>query len=236
MTASYERIGIAHITTNRGPGVFEGNVRWFTEVHPEYAPHDLVDPEFHKEIQLVDYALPSKALRNLDGGVETNNRPGGVYQFEIVAEEQCHDYSDEWYAWLDDWWRKKAAALSIPYVIYPTTERFTFDEWMNPSLRGFYRHINVPENDHRCSWLLDLSRLAQPTKEDDMVGYILRYTPNLDGEPWLAIYDSGRVRYLGGAEMNFLIGPDPQHPKIPFVDESDYNAYRQAKRDAGIIS
>lgn len=77
--------------------------------------------------------------------------------------------------------------------------------------------------------------IAAPPKEEDMVRYILRYGPNLDDEPWLAIYESGRVRYLGAIETAFLRGPDPNAPLIPFIDEVDYKAYSQAKKDAGII-
>ncbi len=223
-------IAVAHITATP-PGTFAGNVDWFTNKHPDYAPHDLVDPSTHEEMQFVDYALPSKALLNQPGGVETNNRPGGVYQCEIVADEYCTNYPDKWYAWLDQWLAAKSLQLAIPYTIYPTTERFTYAEWMNRDLRGWYRHINVPENDHRCSWLLDLSRLAQPKEVDIMPEYVIRNANDLNTSPWLAVYPTGRIRSIGGSEHAHMLSINP---KLPFVDEHDTPAYQRALHDAGL--
>lgn len=156
-------IGLVHITATP-PNTFLGNYRWFTEVHPEYAPHDLFSPKTLEFANFVPYDQPSKALVNKPGGVETNNRAGGLYQVEIVAEHACGDYPDEWYANLRAFLIDKGKALGIEPVWYRSSARLTFAEWDGP-LSGWYRHPNVPENDHPCSELLDLDRL---NFEEDM--------------------------------------------------------------------
>lgn len=154
-------IGMLH-TTQSAPGTFDGNVNWFTNIHPEYAPHWLIDPLTQEKRQFTAYSAPSKALRNLSGGVETNNRPGGVIQVEIVGmAEDLHAYPDWWYENLAQFLREISAEAGIAYQFHTDPARFTFEEWSDPSLAGWYGHVNVPENDHWDPGTLDYAQLAE---------------------------------------------------------------------------
>jgi len=100
---------------------------------------------------------PARSLRNLRGGVETNNR-GGVYQVEIVGfAGKVHTYSDGWFTnlarrvgWVCD-------TYGVPRVFpFPFTGndgyglkgsvRISNAQWL--AATGIVGHCHVPENDH----------------------------------------------------------------------------------------
>ena len=64
------------------------------------------------------------------------------------------------------------------------------------------------------------AHLAEPEDDEVMPDYILRYKPDLDHEPWLAIYPEGAVRYIGGNEAGHdltLLAPDDLAGRAPCV-------------------
>lgn len=65
-------------------------------------------------------------------------------------------------------------------------------------------------------------------EEPTMPTYILRFAPD-HNQPWLAVYPSGKVRWLGPKEVEFCT-----NAKVPFVDDTQLDAYEHAKRDAGL--
>jgi hypothetical protein len=153
-------LGITH-GTQSAPGTFAGNYYWFTVAHPEFCPHSLVDPltrEKHRFPILPDQ--PSKALRNLAGGVETNNRAGGVYQVEIVGmSEDFWAYPDWWYANLQEFLLEESAYAGVTFEFKRGNTRATFAEWDGPLDNIWYGHWFVPENDHWDPGTLDYDRL-----------------------------------------------------------------------------
>lgn len=154
-------IGLLHGTQSQ-PGTFAGNYYWFTVMHPEYAPNTLIDPSTRERIRLIPAGAPSKALRNLLGGVETNNRPGGVHQVEIVGmSEDFWSYSEQWYANCAQMLQEEADYAGFPCVFHADPTRFTFEQWYDPSLKGWYGHCNVPENDHWDPGTINFSKLER---------------------------------------------------------------------------
>jgi hypothetical protein len=152
-------IGILHATQNP-PDAFIGNYRWFTDVHPEWAPNTLISPLTMERFRFIPAGVPSKALRNLDGGVETNHRPGGVHQVEIVCmSEDVWAYPDWWYANLQQMLREESEYAGIPYDFWTDPTRFTMAEWDAYLEPMWYRHSNVPENNHTDPGTLDYNRL-----------------------------------------------------------------------------
>jgi len=161
-------IGILHATQNP-PDAFIGNVIWFTYVHPEYAPNTLICPLTMERHRFIPAGEPSKALVNKPGGVETNNRPGGVHQVEIVGmSEDFWAYPDEWYANLAQQLHEECEYAGLNFEFWRDATRFTFEEW--DALRSgiWYRHSNTPENDHTDPGTLDYDRLENTviTPED----------------------------------------------------------------------
>lgn len=156
-------LGLLHATQSQ-PGTMPGIINWFTNIHPEYAPHTAYDPlEDWDWRSGIPWDQPSKALRNLDGGVETNNRPGGVVQVEIIGfSADFYAYPDWWYARLRDYLEQISQEAGIAHTFHADPRRLTFAEWMDPALRGWYSHINVPENDHTDPGTLRFD-LLEPT-------------------------------------------------------------------------
>ena len=118
----------------------------------------LYDPETGEEHVFTESSKGDRSLRNLAGGVETNNRPG-VYQIEIVGFSQMvQDYSDDWYANLAAYLQRKANDWNVPYVFpheflgvneaYGTRakSRLSHKQWL--ALEGIVGHQHVPENTH----------------------------------------------------------------------------------------
>lgn len=174
-------LGMLH-GTQSAPNTFPGNYFWFTVSHPEYAPHALFDPMTKERAFFVPPDRPSKSLRNLAGGVETNNRPGGVYQVEIVGMSQDFgQYPDWWYDNLREFLREIEAMTGIKPVFVDHQRRFTFDEWMSPDLEGWYAHYNVPENDHWDTGTLDLTRLTPEEPEMELTDPVKLRNHRADG-------------------------------------------------------
>lgn len=173
--------GLLH-TTESDPGTFAGNYFWFTVAHPEWAPHWLIDPSTKEKTRFVPNDQPSKALRNLPGGVETNNRPGGLIQVEIVGRAaDVGNYPLEWYANLAQFLREISDEAGIAYVFDESTVRMTFEEWMSPWI-GWTGHVRVPENDHWDPGTLryDLLRLLETPMSDLNLNQIVFAHPGGD--------------------------------------------------------
>jgi len=92
--------------------------------------------------------------------VETNNRPGGVHQVEIVGmSEDFWVYPDWWYANLAEMLREESEYAGIAFDFWKDPTRFTFEQWNAPMESIWYGHVNVPENDHWDPGTLDFDRL-----------------------------------------------------------------------------
>jgi hypothetical protein len=226
-------------TTESNPGTCEAVAAYL--VRMGYESHEVFDPSNGDLIQLLPPSEPGKSLVNLPGGVETNRR-GGVYQIEIVGRAvDVPNYDDAWYE------RLRVRLLVIcnftgtPYVFplpfqpYPQSYgknlvRLNYDDWQ--TVEGLVGHQHVPENDHGDPGALDITRLQPPPpqieEDDTMPTYILRYAPD-HNQPWLAVYPSGKVRWLGPKEVEFCT-----NAKVPFVDDTQLDAYEHAKQDAGL--
>jgi hypothetical protein len=138
-----------------------------------YEPHEVFDPSNGDGVILLPPSAPGKALLNLPGGVETNNR-GGVYQIEIVGRAvDVPYYDDAWYERLRVRLLEVCGFTGTPYVFplpfqpYPQSYgknlvRMTYDDWLE--FTGVCGHLHVPENDHGDPGALDVARLT----EDDM--------------------------------------------------------------------
>lgn len=223
-------------TTESDPGTCEAVANYLVQMG--YEPHEVFDPSNGDGVILLPMSANGKALLNLPGGVETNNR-GGVYQIEIVGRAvDVPNYDDDWYARLRQRiievceFTGTSHVFPLPFQPYPQSYgknlvRMTFDEWQ--VFEGCCGHMHVPENDHGDPGALDVTRLQPLPKDETMPDYILRYSPDLDNEPWLAVYPSGTVRWVGGNEAGYLVGKS-----VPFVDEVTQSAYEQAKKDAGV--
>lgn len=118
--------------------------------------HWLIDPATGKWETLV-HSGSARSLRNLSGGVETNNR-GGVWQVEIVGKAaDVPNYSDRWYQVLAEWvvaiCEEKGIPRKFPYPFagsdaYGTKGkvRLSNQEWLE--VEGIIGHQHVPENTH----------------------------------------------------------------------------------------
>lgn len=135
---------------------------------PGIQPHWLIDPRTDEEHQYVAWPRPSKSLRNQPGGVETNNRPGGVLQVEIVGyAADMGRKAESWYQSLANMLRPKLQAAGIALELYlpfvpsplPKGERphLTMAQWLGA--HGILGHQRVPENDHTDPG--DLNRLEK---------------------------------------------------------------------------
>jgi hypothetical protein len=130
--------------------------------------HTVYDPSTGEHIRLLPWSQPAKALRNLPGGVETNNR-GDVYQIELVGRAQdVPGYSSTWFAALALYVQRVCAetgtpiVFPCPFVPYPQSygltaaQRMSNDEWL--ACTGIVGHQHVPESDHGDPG--DMSRLV----------------------------------------------------------------------------
>jgi hypothetical protein len=125
------------------------------------------DPETGELVTLTDSERGDRSLRNLPGGVETNNR-AGVWQIEIVGHATDIPHMPE------RWFRRLGAVVSslcdgkgIPrafpcrFVAYPESyglkaaQRLTGAQWL--TVEGIVGHQHVPENTHGDPG--DISRL-----------------------------------------------------------------------------
>lgn len=202
-------------------------------------PHLTVDlrPTSTVKAQHVPLTLASYALRNLPGGCELGST--GIIQIELVGfSADSPNLTQPELRWLGEEVLAPVlrACPSIPPYVFKGG-RMTCDEW-NAWPGGQCGHANCPENDHTDPGDLDLDVILhyalqlldnEQPKDETMPDYILRYAPDLDHEPWLAVYPSGTVRWVGGNEAGYLVGK-----AVPFVDEVTVSAYEQAKRDAGV--
>lgn len=162
----------------------------------------------------------SRALRNLAGGVETNN--AGCYQIEIdwnaadmpnlpadvLAELRRH------MRWVESVTRIPRLS-SVEFHPYPPPERLgreswrlTFTAWLG--YRGWLGHQHVPENDHgdpgliNIAFLLDAAPAPAPP-EDDIVATLKELSDMLD------------------AKLDDRLAPNGNNPTIRGLVEAIYN-------------
>lgn len=153
-------IGVLH-TTESAPGSSFRAVAGYFDRNPGSAPHVLYDPATGDVVQFLAADEPAKALRNLPGGVETNLRPGGVFQVEVIGRAaECGAYDDAWYSHLQAFLVQWSTLLRIPYTFYDGP-RLSPQAWSTAEPR-WYGHCHVPENDHSDPGTLDLARLRIP--------------------------------------------------------------------------
>ncbi len=146
-------------TTESDPGTLAGVVNYLN-ARPDSQPHTAYDPSTGEEHVFLDYNRNAKALAHPVGTPETNNRPGGVFQIEIVGRAaDCGGYDDQWYSNLQAYIVQWATILAVAYVFHPDRTRFTWDEWLYPNLRGIVEHCHVPGNTHTDCGTLDHPRL-----------------------------------------------------------------------------
>jgi hypothetical protein len=166
------------------------------------------DPKTGTLKTLVDSERGDRSLKNLPGGVETNNRPG-VWQLEIVGfAEDMPTYGDTWYRSLAAMVVQICDAKGIPkrfpypFVPYPRSygfraaQRLTGHQWLACS--GIIGHQHVPENDHGDPG--DLNRLIPLVEGDPM--------PDLDPDLVRALQEA--INAAGSAPrllVDGLLGP-----------------------------
>lgn len=136
------------------------------------------DPRANTEHVFTESPDGDRSLRNLAGGVETNNRPG-VWQIEIVGfSEHVTGYPDGWYRRLATYLHRKCNDWDIPYR-FPhdfkgsqqaygarSSTRLTPAQWM--AATGIVGHQHVPENSHWDPGPIDVARLVRyaPTDQE----------------------------------------------------------------------
>lgn len=176
-------IGILHTTESR-PGTGAAVDGYFVR-NPSIQPNVLYDPSDGYQRVYFPAGVGSKALFNAPGGVETNNRPGGVFQIEIVGHAaDVGGYSDEWYANLRLCLLQWSTIAGIDYKFY-TGSKLTFVEWSNATLSGWFGHDDVPENNHTDPGTLDFTRLLTP-----------------QGPKVPALEDSTQIQYHDGGDRS----------------------------------
>lgn len=169
-----EPVAVLHSTES---GDFDATVDFLDNL-PGIQPHELYDPETDQAHTFIAWPRAAKALKNLPGGVETNNRPGGVFQVEILGyAAQAAQHSAQWYANLGAYLRRKAAEVGFrlevnyPWTVSPTPKgtdpRLTPAQWYG--LVGIIGHQRVPENNHSDPG--DLSPLDKHLKETPTMEY-----------------------------------------------------------------
>lgn len=150
-------IGLLH-TTESDPG--NAGIFTFLRRNPGLQPHVGVDPLTNVVETYLPATTTAKALFNAPGGVETNRRPGGVFQVEVVGRAaDMGSYSDEWYANLQHFLVQWSTIHGIAYTFRTSKRRLSFDEWTDINLQGWLGHCHVPENNHWDPGTLDYSRL-----------------------------------------------------------------------------
>lgn len=153
------------------------------------APHFTVVPDKTtrtvKVYQHFDTGRPSRALRNLAGGVETNRER--VIQIEIVGTSDPRaagamillSAAPRWLLdglarlmrWIEQAHGIPRVSTPRPWLPYPssygaTRARMTGPEWDDFS--GWCGHQHAPENTHGDPGDIDITYLLSPTKEDDV--------------------------------------------------------------------
>lgn len=162
---------VLHITQSDN---FDNTVADFL-ANPGKQPHRLYEPGTGRSRNFIGLDTYAKSLKNLPGGVETNKRPGGVAQLEVMGRvENLASYSDGWYANLAAEVIRFADQAGVPKVfcVTPGDRRLSLAEWSDPNLKGILGHINVPENDHTDGWFprlvpIFLGMLAPTTPQPD---------------------------------------------------------------------
>ncbi len=155
------------------------------------APHFTVVPnkttQTVKVYQHFDTARPSRALRNLSGGVETNRerviqieitgtsdpRAAGAMILLSAAPRWLLDGLARLMRWIEDAHGIPSVSTPRPWLPYPssygaTRARMTGPEW--ESFSGWCGHQHAPENAHGDPGDIDITYLLAPTtsKEDIM--------------------------------------------------------------------
>lgn len=110
---------------------------------------------------------PSRALRNLPGGVETNRLR--VFNIEIVGyAASITTLDDETFDHLERLMRWAELELSIAPVVRPMGRpRMGFEEWL--AFGGWCGHRHVPENDHTDPGFIDEDRLLPDTELEPII-------------------------------------------------------------------
>jgi hypothetical protein len=149
--------------------------------------NEVYDPTIDRTVSLIPAGTASRSLRNLNGGVQTNNResdgrPGAdVYQIEIVGfASLVAGYSDQWYRNLANHVAAVCFLTGTPlefpckFEAYPPRDgirldgrepwRLTNEQWLN--VNGVIGHQHIPENVHGDPG--DLSRMVALLTEEDM--------------------------------------------------------------------
>lgn len=183
-------LGLLH-TTESDPGTFAGNYFWFTVSHPEYAPNTLIDPSTRERVRFLPAGVPSKALRNLAGGVETNNRTGGVHQIEIVARAaDVGGYSLEWYKACAEMLAEESAYAGVRNRYWGSKERMTFSQWVDFLEPIWYGHENVPENDHWDPGTLRLDLLLPKAPQMELETPLDLHEHDIHGNPTVVLHSN----------------------------------------------
>jgi hypothetical protein len=208
-------------------------------------PHLTVDRREASQVkaQHVPLNLASYALRNLPGGCELGGT--GIIQIEVVGfSAEAGDWTRDELRWLGEEVLAPilAACPTIPPSVFQGNARMTCDEW-NAWPGGQVRHANCPENDHWDPGALDLDvvlhyaleLLDHEPKDETLPDYIIRNAANINDDPWLAVYPTGRLRHIGGTEAGRLLDPTQGLVTVatPLIDEVDVNAYQRARSQAG---
>lgn len=153
------------------------------------APHFTVVPnkttQTVKVYQHFDTARPSRALRNLAGGVETNRER--VIQIEIVGTSDPRaagamillSAAPRWLLdglarlmrWIEGAHGIPRVSTPRPWLPYPssygaTAARMTGPEW--DGFSGWCGHQHAPENSHGDPGDIDITYLLVTSKEDEM--------------------------------------------------------------------
>jgi hypothetical protein len=129
-------------------------------------PHLTVDPETLELFQHVPLDSSCYALRNLQGGCQTNTT--GIIQIEIVGyAAESWSWSKQRLQWLGEEVLRPilAAYPDIPRSIY-NGWRMTCDEW-DAWPGGICGHRDVPENDHWDPGDLQLAQILDYAIGDD---------------------------------------------------------------------
>lgn len=211
-------IGILH-TTENDTGEGEAVNSFFLR-NLDIAPHYLIDPETGRLWQYYEADVPSKALFNAKGGVETNNRrPGIVLQVEIVGRAgECGGYGPEWYAKLRDQLAEISLAHGITWQYREGKTRLTFGEWEDPNLVGWLGHCHVPENTHWDPGTLNTRRLfsepLEPQGLSDMA----------------ALETTTPIEYHPGGDRTKAATADPIVNALGYIVDSAANAEAVALR------
>lgn len=135
---------------------FGNLIGWFTDSGKGYAPHILWDPFTGRFGQFIPAGQSSRALVNLDGGVQTNRKGNACIQVETLFFPYCR-WNGRVYATIADTPRK-----GLPELMAWLRSWGVPDQWpmglpnggsqrnagVWDSRSGHYGHSQVPENNH----------------------------------------------------------------------------------------